>query len=272
MLAVHYQVGLFPSHFCKGECSVKILIVTAHADDLEGGMGGLVVQLVEAGHDIISVVTTAGKRGQAYGDQPALHVRMTECIEACRRLGIIPLCLARYEEEYGITPETQAEFDALVHVMKPDVVFTHWPVDVHVDHRVCSALAMSSILKKGVNTEIFFHEQFSSGRYSTAYRPQSVAFCPTHYVDISNPDVLEAKRQLLFCHQSQDPEGMWRGKIDWHRIRGAEVGVTQAEVYIRATRWGELSPELAKFFIPTPFKLPRSIGVDFTAEAIGLTT
>lgn len=250
---------------------MKVLFVTAHADDLEAGMGGLVVRLVEAGHEIVSIVTTAGRRGQAYGDCPALHVRVTECVQAHRRLGITPICLARYEEEYGITPETQREFDALVEIVKPSAVFTHWPADVHFDHRVCAALAMSPVLKRGVNTELFFHEQFSSGRSSAMYRPQSVAFCPTHYVDISNPAVLEAKRQLLFCHQSQDPENMWRGKTDWHKNRGAEIGVACAEPYIRATRWGDLVPELTQFLVPTLCKLPRLFGTDFMAEAFGFS-
>lgn len=249
---------------------MKILMVTAHADDLEGGMGGLAVRLLAAGHSLVSVVTTAGKRGQFYGGCTALYVRTSECHEAGRVLGITPLCLARYEEEFGVTPETQAEFDALINTWKPDAVFTHWPVDVHTDHRVCSALVMAAVLKKGVNTELFFHEQFSSGRSSTEYRPQSAAFCPTHYVDVSDPAVLETKRQLLFCHRSQDPENMWPAKLKWQSARGVEAGVAQAEPYIRATRWGELLPDLAQFFIPTPFKLPRPFGIHFTAGGIGL--
>lgn len=248
----------------------KILFVTAHADDWEGHAGGLAIKLHAAGHHLVSIVTTAGQRGQFYGDRPAVAVRTEESINAHRLLGLTPIFLARYEQALDVTAATREEFVKLVQGIKPDMVVTHWPLDVNPDHRATALLAMEQALQKGVNIELLFFEACSSGRSSTAIRPQTLAFFPTHYLDVSDPLVMAKKKAMVYCHLSQDPEGMWLGQLKLQPNRGDEAGVQQAEAYIRATRWGPLDPELAPLFLPTPFNLPRPIGVDFTPEAIGL--
>lgn len=249
---------------------MKFLAVSAHPDDLEGGVAGTICRLHKAGHEIVSLVTTAGKLGQTYneGADLTLQVRLTECIKAHAVLGIIPICLARHEQEYTATPKARAEFQGFVAAIKPDVIIAHWPIDVHPDHRVCGELAAAVALQKGVNTELFFFEEFSSGRRSAENRPQSLGFYPTHYVDITKE--LDTKRAMLECHTSQDPAGMWHGKQQLHKSRGEEAGMQNAEAFIRVTRVGDLCQELAEIFVPTRFQLPRAIGVDFSPQAIGL--
>lgn len=251
---------------------MKILCVTAHADDFECHMGGLAFRLLGCGHRIFSIVTTAGKRSQEIeGRGPAICVRTYESIKAHAHAGIVPTCLARYELDFGDTLETRHEMQDFFDAIAPDMVITHWPVDVNPDHRVCATLAMGPVLQKGVNVELFFFEPCSSGRSSAAVRPQAIAFHPTHYVDVSNDELLVFKRAMLDEHVSQDPEGMWQGQLGLQRNRGREAGVTMAEAYVRATRYGGLHPDLREIFISTPFILPRPIGVDFSPEAIGVT-
>jgi LmbE family N-acetylglucosaminyl deacetylase len=64
---------------------------------------------------------------------------------------------------------------------------------------------------------------------------QSQSFHPTDYVDIS--DFAAKKREALFCHVSQDPEG-WVD--DWHgnmaQFRGREIGVADAEAFVHLKR------------------------------------
>jgi LmbE family N-acetylglucosaminyl deacetylase len=248
---------------------MKVVFVGAHHDD-EGHCSGLLLRLKQAGHSVQSLVTTAGLRDQMISEEWALVVRIREGEAAHAELGIPVLSLGKCEQEYGATKETRAEFNAIIDRIMPDMIVGHSPIDVNPDHRAAGDFVLSWAMQKGRNVETFFFEPCSAGRSMAAARPQVLAFYPTHYVDVSDPDLLETKRRSLYHHVSQDPDGMWPGQLMLQKNRGQEAGVEQAEAYIRVTRWGELHPELRELFIPSPFTMARPIGIDFTPQAIGL--
>jgi len=252
---------------------MKVVFVGAHHDD-EGHCSGLLLRLKKRGHDVQSLVTTAGLRDQLIGDEAAFIVRVREGEAAHAVLGIPVISLGKYEQEYGATKETRAEFNAIMDKLAPDMIVGHSPIDVNPDHRAAGDFVLSWAMQRSRNVETIFFEPCSAGRSMAQARPQVLAFCPTHYVDVSDPDLLETKRQSLYCHTSQDPDGMWPGQLMLQKNRGEEAGVEQAEAYLRVTRWGELHPELQDLLVLPPkekgFKTPRPIGIDFTPQAIGL--
>lgn len=249
---------------------LKVLVVTAHADDLEAHCSGFVLKLLDEGHDIDSVVTTFGPFKGMISDEKANVVRRRESAYAHSHIGLIPdFGYATYEQDLNVDQHMRGRFKKFIMDINPDVIITHWPIDVNPDHRATAILTMESAYQLGVNTEILFFEAISSGRATKETRPQTMCFYPTHYCSIT-PELNERKWQLLRYHESQDPENMIFGQEELQKSRGAEVGVPQAEAYIAGKRVGLVLPELASILTPTPFSLPKGIGASFKAETIGI--
>jgi len=246
---------------------MKILIYSAHCDDMETGMGGTAKLLKNAGHEIISIVTTLPPRDKRYEgfDEDAITTRKRESRKAHKYLGIDPQFLQDISEElnFPVTLGEREFFKKLFEKIKPDVVFTQWPVDVNPDHRSLGILSMEACLQKGVNTELFFYEVFSEPG-----RPQSLGFYPTHYVDIES--VLGVKESMVKCHKSQSIL-LWKTNIQMQSFRSNEIRkAVNVEAFIRITRWGDLRPELESMFQSTPLFLPSGTGIQVDPIAIGL--
>ena len=245
---------------------LKILIVSAHEDDLETGMGGTALRLKQAGHRLESIVTTRAPRDKVYEPEgrSIREVRMDESYKSHELLGITPFFLDFEEGDPRMDKTTREIFGEKVRSFNPDVVFVHWPVDVNPDHRQVAALTIEAFMQKGMNTEVFCYEVFSE-----VGRPQSLGFYPTHYVDVSR--VQELKFDMISCMKSQGPEALWAGSEEMQVMRGDECSVNQAEAFVRITRYGDLHAELAQIMRPTRFKLPAGMGVKVNPTKIGLS-
>src|SRR6476659_9802421 len=71
--------------------SRQILIVSAHPDDMEIGMGGTVAKLVEEGAEITSLIVTDGGRASnlfGWTEQRMAEVRRAEALRAAEVLGV----------------------------------------------------------------------------------------------------------------------------------------------------------------------------------------
>jgi LmbE family N-acetylglucosaminyl deacetylase len=126
-----------------------------------------------------------------------------------------------------INKERYIEMRELIAAEKPDIVFTHWPIDSHADHRVCSLLVYDAWRRLGYNFELYYFEVMSG--------MQTTLFQPTDYVDIS--EVADQKWEACFCHASQDMKALYD---DWHltmeQFRGLEFRCKRAESFIHLRR------------------------------------
>ena len=229
---------------------MKILVVTAHPDDFETGMGGLALRLTQAGHTIISIVMTAGT------DVKDTLIRIGESKSAHAFLGVIPVFAPFFIRQLWVNEDSRNTFRTMMEKISPNAVFAMWGMDIHQDHRAVSILTIEPCLQKGIHTELFAMEVCSRPGV-----PQSLGFAPTHYCDITGAAVA-TKREMLACHKSQGFDSIRVAHEEMERNRGTECGVRYAEAFVRLTRCGELHPELAKFLIPSPYKLPRMMGID----------
>jgi len=122
---------------------LTIVCVGAHPDDPESGCGGTLARYAAAGHAVTIVYLTRGERGIAGKSlDEAARIRSAECEAACRIIGAKPVFFGEID---GATEVTQAQVDAmrrLLAALNPDVVFTHWAVDTHMDHQVASVLTI----------------------------------------------------------------------------------------------------------------------------------
>ena len=213
--------------------NLKVLCVGAHPDDPESGCGGTLARYAALGHAVTIVYLTRGERGIAGKSlDEAARIRTAECEAACRIIGAKPAFFGQID---GSTEVTRAHVDAmqrLIAAQTPDLLFTHWPVDTHMDHQVASMLTirawMGVGLGGGLKTPLLYFFEVNTGS-------QTEGFLPNTYVDVS--PVLEQKKRALFAHVSQDGQGIWR---EHHEVmaqwRGREVGVAAAEAFEHLNR------------------------------------
>ncbi|MBN1671488.1 MAG: PIG-L family deacetylase [Kiritimatiellae bacterium] len=207
---------------------MKIIVFGAHPDDCESGCGGLIVNAVQAGHEVHCLYATAFREGRLCFGRPEKEVRTEEATAACRVMGATAEFLEYAHEHIDVNLEDRRRLASLLVGRQPDVLLAHWPVDTHPDHRAVGVLALEAFLSPEARFDFYYFEVMT-GR-------QSLRFMPTHYVDIT--DSAARKRQACFCHRSQNPEAFWAVHDAMHRFRGWECGVEKAEAYVKLDRGG----------------------------------
>ena len=207
--------------------ALKVVCVGGHPDDPESGCGGTLARYAALGHAVTIVYLTRGERGiPGKSLDDAARIRSAECEAACRIIGAKPAFFGQID---GATEVSHAHVDAMTRLLateRPDILFTHWPVDTHMDHQVASMLTTRAWMNLGAASLYFFEVNLGS---------QTEGFLPNTYVDIAA--VLEQKKNALFAHVSQDGQGIWR---EHHEImaewRGREIGLHAAEAFVHLNR------------------------------------
>lgn len=136
--------------------SRPIVIVNAHPDDMEIGMGGTVAKLAASQVQIISmVITNGGRASNPFGwtEQRMAEVRRKEALQAASVLGV-------QEVIFCDQPDAAEEIDAqavkrklveLLARLQPAEVYTlDAEFDRHPAHRLAGKLARESVLESGV--------------------------------------------------------------------------------------------------------------------------
>jgi LmbE family N-acetylglucosaminyl deacetylase len=207
---------------------LKVVCVGGHPDDPESGCAGTLSRYAELGHSVTVLYLTRGERGIRNTDlEEAGRVRTAECQKACEVMGAKPRFFGQID---GATEMMRVHVESMTKLLteeQPDVLFTHWPVDTHMDHQVASFLTLRAWMALGERAHLYFFEVNTGS--------QSQGFLPNTYVDVT--PVLEKKKAALFAHASQDGKGIWR---EHHEIiarwRGREAGVPAAEAFVHLDR------------------------------------
>ena len=206
----------------------KVVCVGGHPDDPESGCAGTLTRYSELGHLVTIVYLTRGERGiRGKSLDEAAKIRSAECEAACKIMGARPVFFGQID---GATELNKTHIDDMTKLLSaegPDVLFTHWPIDSHMDHQVASLLAIRAWMALTPKPQLYFFEVNSGS--------QSQGFLPNTYVDISA--AIEKKRDALFAHVSQNGQEIWR---QHHEIianwRGREAGVGAAEAFVNLNR------------------------------------
>jgi LmbE family N-acetylglucosaminyl deacetylase len=216
----------------QGNKPKKALVIGAHPDDPESCCGGTMVMLRKAGWDVVSVYMTkgeAGIKGKSHEESSAIRVK--EATEACKLLDVRPVFLTQIDGSCIVDADRYKEMRDFIDSEKPDVVFTHWPMDSHADHRVCYTLVFDAWRRLGYCFDLYFFEAMNG--------IQSQLFYPTDWVDIT--PAAETKRKATFCHVSQQPENWYdesHGQMEL--FRGLEYRCKRAEGFVYMNRTGKI--------------------------------
>lgn len=142
----------------------RILLISAHPDDMEIGMGGTAAKLVRSGHSLLSVVMTDGRRSpdpDLMGPDAMARLRKEEGEKACGVLGI--------EETNFFGLESLANEDALqrsaeileevIMQFQPDEVYTlHPELDRHASHRAAGRVTVDVMQKANSKAHVRAYE------------------------------------------------------------------------------------------------------------------
>ena len=211
---------------------LKILVAGAHPDDPETGCGGTILRYTQAGHEVTSFYLTRGEAGiPGTSHEEAARIRTAELRQSCEIMHAKPVFGGQID---GDTEVNRARYEAVKQMLdaeNPDIIFTHWPVDTHRDHRACSILIYDAWLAQGMKAALYYFEVDTGGQTQT--------FHPTDYCDIT--PVVEKKHEACFVHKSQkireETYPQFHAKMEV--FRGLEYGCDYAEAFVHHER----SPE-----------------------------
>jgi LmbE family N-acetylglucosaminyl deacetylase len=208
--------------------SLKVVCVGGHPDDPESGCAGTLARYVELGHSVTVVYLTRGERGiEGKSNEEAAAIRSTECEVACKIMGAKALFAGQIDGSADFTRASVDDLKKILALEKPDVVFTHWPIDTHMDHQVASMCTIRAVMALQPHPQLYFFEVDTGS--------QTQGFAPNTYVDVS--PVWEKKKAALLAHISQNGEKIWRDHHEPIAIwRGREAGVKFAEAFLRLNR------------------------------------
>jgi LmbE family N-acetylglucosaminyl deacetylase len=204
----------------RGKRQLKVVVTGGHPGDPEYGCGGTIARYSDLGHEVVLLYLNEGDPPEKIGPK---RVRVGEAANACQILKARPKFAGQVDGRAVVDLEHYNGFRRLLEAEMPNVVFTHWPIDNHADHRAISMLVYDAWLRMGKKFALYYYE-VSNGE-------DTVQFNPTHYIDITA--TAARKRSACYAHASQAPDKFFALQEAVTKFRGLESGYVQAEGFIR---------------------------------------
>jgi LmbE family N-acetylglucosaminyl deacetylase len=203
----------------------KVLVIGAHPDDPESMCAGTMLKLKAMGAEVVAVYFTSGEAGiVGKTHEQARTIRQAEARKACEVLGVRAVFMTQTDGNAEVNKERYAEMKALIEAEQPDMVITHWPIDSHRDHRVCSILVYDAWRMTGRGFDLYYSEVMTG--------MQTQNFTPSLWVDIT--DYRDKKIEAYLCHESQEIDGVIKEYHDtMERMRGMECQAKYAEAFVQ---------------------------------------
>ncbi len=220
----------------------RILVVVAHADDIEFGAAGSIARWVQGGSRVTYCIVTdngAGSNVPGILRRDLVERREKEQRAAARLLGVTDVRLLGYRDgELEPSLALRRDITRLIREIKPDRVICQDPATVfveswyvnHPDHRAAGEATIYAVFPSA-GTRPIFPELLDEG-----YEPHDVkelymmlTLSPDIAVDIS--DTIDMKLQALLCHESQVGAEVAAMVREWDSDVGRQIGCAYAEDY-----------------------------------------
>src|SRR3954447_20256319 len=159
-----------------------VLAVGAHPDDVEIGVGGILLRHAAAGHTVVVLTVTGGEQG---GEVAA---RAKESEQAAEILGAHLFHTDLIDTSVSDGGDTIGTIKQVIDETRPTTVYTHTPRDVHQDHRNVHHATL--VAARGI-PRVYCYQAPSS----------TAEFCPTPFVPVD--PFIEAKLDAIRAYGSQ---------------------------------------------------------------------
>jgi LmbE family N-acetylglucosaminyl deacetylase len=211
--------------------SSSILVVAAHPDDEILGCGGTMARLAREGHPVCVAILAEGMSSRYAhredADPKQLQRLHSQAQQAADKVGAKEVVLCKLpDNRLDTVPllEVVKIVEDLVARFRPEVIYTHHPGDLNVDHGVVhrAVLTATRPLIGQCVREIYAFEVPSSTEW--AFQRFEPSFRPSVFVDIT--ETLETKIEALACYDTETRK--------FPHPRSAEA------LRAIATRWGSV--------------------------------
>jgi LmbE family N-acetylglucosaminyl deacetylase len=225
----------------------SVLVVAAHPDDEVLGCGGTIARLAREGREVRIAIVGEGMTSRnpqpAQADRDHLTRLHSQAEQAAEKMGAIELFLYKLpDNRLDTLPllDIVKLMEELVAKLKPDLIYTHHPGDLNVDHGIVHRAVLTAtrpLLGQCVR-EICAFEVPSSTEW--AFQQLQPSFCPNVFVDVA--DTLEVKISALACYDTEvrqfphprSPEALRAAALRWGSVVGCQAG--EAFELIRSIR------------------------------------
>lgn len=217
---------------------MRALVIAAHPDDEVLGAGATMAALAERGHHVCALILAEGV-SLRHKDVDLARARET-CRTAAAELGVAELRFGGFALEGGVLGDgpQRAVVDAVtgaIREVEPELVFTHHPGDIHVDHRVVarSTTYATRVLGGGPVRQVLHYEVLSSTEQQT---PAAIPYLPTVFYDVSGHVERKCRALSAYSYEVFDephPRSAHAVRA-LAAYRGAQVGVAGAEAFALA--------------------------------------
>jgi LmbE family N-acetylglucosaminyl deacetylase len=226
---------------------MRVLVVAAHPDDEILGCGGTMARLAREGHEVRIAILAEGMSSRYAhredADPEQLQHLHAQAQQAAGKVGARESVLCKLpDNRLDTVPllEVVKLVEELVARFRPEVIYTHHPGDLNVDHGVVhrAVLTATRPVAGQCVSEIYAFEVPSSTEW--AFQRLEPSFRPSVFVDIT--ETLETKIEAMACYDTEtrkfphprSPEALRAIATRW----GSVVGLPAAEAFelIRSVR------------------------------------
>ena len=191
----------------------KVLVVTAHPDDVDFGAGGTIAQWTAKGIEVAYCIATNGDQGGEDPDLPRDQmpvIRQKEQRDAGKILGVTDIEFLNYRDGWlEPTIELRKKIVRAIRRVKPDRMIIQSPERnwdrlgaSHPDHMAAGEAAIQAVYPDSRNRFAFMDlldEGLEPWRVKEVWVTSMIT--PNHYVDIT--DTFPKKMAALHAHVSQ---------------------------------------------------------------------
>jgi len=213
----------------------RVLVVTAHPDDVDFGAGGTIAQWTAKGIEVSYCIATNGDQGGEDPDLPRDQmpvIRQKEQRDAGKILGVTDIEFLNYRDGWlEPTIELRKKIVRAIRRVKPDRMIIQSPERnwdrlgaSHPDHMAAGEAAIQAVYPDSRNRFAFMDlldEGLEPWRVKEVWVTSMIT--PNHYVDIT--DTFPKKMAALHAHVSQTAHNSELEKMvrEWGE-RNAEAG------------------------------------------------
>ena len=209
-----------------------IFFVNAHPDDFRPCMA-TAIMIHEAGkHKIHVIDMTYGERGLLGEDispEECAATREMEENSVCEFFNTVPVWLGEKDGSACANEEACQKLACLFKEHPPRAIFTHWPVDMHVDHAMCGVAVLNAIRIVTGNTAGLMHKQRPE-IYFYMLAANSLAVSYHHFVPFDER-IMDQKKTLIRKYVCQKGSKMAEREQGDNKHFGSRVHAPYAEVF-----------------------------------------
>lgn len=177
---------------------INIACIGAHPDDVELSMGGTIMSMIEAGHNVFIIDLTDGEPTPCGSKE----IRKLESDSTAKMLGVKRITLDLPNRYIQDTIEARKILAEVLRKVKCKYIFTHYEFDDHPDHSsACKIVEGARFYSKLTKSDIPGDPYYPSKIIYFFPNHVNLNLLPSFLVDISRH--LGQKKSLLECYESQ---------------------------------------------------------------------